>query len=165
MSWDSVVLVQNHFLLVFVGGDNFKIVWPKFLFINFLHAIYELDGSCVTILGKKWYSIFTGFYSLKNSTDGLVNKKCILNFILRFLNLLTEQTFYHSCVIWLSFSIVLVLIIVLLVLILFSFLVAKLARHLGGIDGTILVFSFSLIIFLPKRQTIIAQFSFNVQLV
>lgn len=150
MGWNSVVLVQNHLFLIFIGWDNLQIVGPKLFLIYLLNTVNELDGGRVPILGKEWYCCFTSFYRLQYSAHGLVHKKCILNFILGFLSLLAEQTFYDWSVIWLGFSIIVVFIIILFVIGLLSLLIPKLAGDLRRINGPILVFGFPFIVFLSE---------------
>ena len=54
VSWDGVVLIKDHFLLVFVGTDDLKVVGSELFCVDHLDTIDEFNGRGVSILGEEW---------------------------------------------------------------------------------------------------------------
>ena len=74
MGRNGVVLIKDHFLLIFISADDLEIVRPKVLIIDFLDAVDELDRSSVAVLREEGYGGFPIFYILEDATDALVHK-------------------------------------------------------------------------------------------
>jgi len=66
---DRIVLVQNHFLLAFVGGDDLEVIGAELIRVDFLDAVDELDGGGVAVLGEERDGGFTRGDGLENCAD------------------------------------------------------------------------------------------------
>ena len=139
MCRDGIIFIEDHFFLIFIGGDNFQVVRPEFVGVDFLNTIDKLDGRGVTIFGKKWDCCFSCFYGLKNVAYRFIYKKCILNFILVLFCLLLVQTLGDCCVIGRIWPVTLLLIVIFVVFIIAFFVFLLITTNFwnghGFIDG------------------------------
>lgn len=63
MGWYGIILIQDHFFLVFICSDDFKVIRSESVRIDLLYTIDEFNWSCVAIFCKKWNCRFTSFNS------------------------------------------------------------------------------------------------------
>ncbi len=119
---NCVVLIKDHFLLVFIGGDDFEIVWPELVGIDFLDAVDELYGSGVAVFGEKRDCGFSSPYCFQDVAHGLIYEKCILNLVLVFFGFLLVQSLGDGCVIG-GVGVVSLLLVVVFVVLVFAFFV------------------------------------------
>ena len=119
---NCVVLIKDHFLLVLIGGDDFKIVWPELVGIDFLDAVDELYGGGVAVFGEKRDCGFSSPDCFEDVAHGFIYEKGILNFILVFFGFLLVQSLGDGCVIG-GVGVVSLLLVVIFVVLVFAFLV------------------------------------------
>jgi len=99
MSWNCIVFIISWFFLILIAVYDFQVVRSEDLSINFLYAIYEFYGGCITILCEEWYSYISCFYRFQNVTYRLIYKQSILNFTLRLLATLSIKPFHYFTIV------------------------------------------------------------------
>lgn len=151
--------------MILICWDHLKIVRPELLFIYLLHTVNELYGSCVPIFGEERDSRLSRLYRFKNSTYRFINKKSILDFILRFLCLLIKKSFDNLSIVGFYLPIDLILFSFLRMISLRCWLIAILAGYMRSIQWAIFNFSLLFIVLLPEGQAIISKFCFNIEFI
>ncbi len=130
--------------MILIGSDDFQVIRPEVVGVDFLDAVDKLDGSGVSILGKEGDRGFPCLDGLEDVADGLVDKECILNFVLVFFGFLLVKAFGDLGVVGCIGSVALLLVVVLVVLVIAFLVLLLVAANLRNgewlIEGRLHVF-------------------------
>lgn len=101
MSWDSIVLIKSWLFLIFVAGDDFKIIRSENFFVDFLDAVNKFDWGSIAIFREERYGYISSFDGFQDVVYRFIYEQCILNFVLWLLSTFSVKSFHDLWIVWL----------------------------------------------------------------